>query len=63
MISDREIIFMVREAATEPLPIAVMTVREMRQFAELVAKDCIRIVRTSIDPIQDIKDRYERPAH
>ena len=43
MISDEDIIAMIVEAATEELPIAVMTVREMRQFAEKVAMDCVAI--------------------
>jgi hypothetical protein len=41
MISDDELIGMIRNAATEQLPIAVMTVKEMRQFAQKVAMDCI----------------------
>ena len=41
MINDDELINMIREAATEQLPIAVMTVKEMRQFAQKIARDCL----------------------
>ena len=44
MISYEELVEMVREASTEQLPIAVLTIKEVRQFAEKVALDCINIV-------------------
>ena len=44
MISDEDLIEMIRESATEQLPIAVMTVKEMRQFAEKVALDCVSMI-------------------
>ena len=63
MISDDELIDYIRQAATENLPIAVMTVKEMRQFAQKVALDCVEIVGRSDlnrnDVIKLIKERYE----
>ena len=44
MIEDEELIDMIRASATEQLPIAVMTVKEMRQFATQVARDIIKII-------------------
>jgi aromatic ring-opening dioxygenase LigB subunit len=44
VIADEELIDMIRASATEQLPIAVMTVKEMRQFAEKVALDCISMI-------------------
>jgi hypothetical protein len=56
---------MIRNAATEQLPIAVMTVKEMRQFAQKVAMDCILIAAipnmTPKDIMRVIKDRYDLP--
>lgn len=68
MINDDELIAMIREAATEQLPIAVMTIKEMRQFAEKVALDCIRIMQvphiTKKEIIHVIRNRYEQhPTH
>lgn len=63
MISDETLICMVRTAATEKLPVAVMTINELRHFAEVVAFDCIRIIErpdtTYEDIIKIIKERYE----
>lgn len=42
-ISDDKLIELIRAAATEQLPVAVMTVDEMRQFAKLVAEECAKI--------------------
>ena len=44
MIEDEKLIDMIRASATEQLPIAVMTVKEMRQFATQVARDIIKII-------------------
>ena len=44
MIEDEELIDMIRASATEQLPIAVMTVKEMRQYATQVARDIIKII-------------------
>jgi hypothetical protein len=44
VIEDDELIEMIRASATEQLPIAVMTVKEMRQFAEKIARDIIKII-------------------
>lgn len=63
MIKDEELINMIRASATEQLPIAVMTIKEMRHFALMVALDCINVVETPNmtpkDMIRVIKDRYE----
>lgn len=53
MINDDELIDMIREAATEQLPIAVMTVKEMRQFAQKVARDCL-----ALNDAHRIRTRY-----
>ena len=62
MITDDDLIDMIRGAATEKLPIAVMTMKEMRQFAGAVAKDCVAIVEmknmTTKDISRVIKERY-----
>ena len=62
MIDDQELIDMLRESATEQLPIAVMTVKEMRQFAEKVAEDCIKIVEQKDiyreDIVKTIRNKY-----
>ena len=62
MIKDNELIEMIREAATEKLPIAVMTVKEMRQFAQKVAMECALISAipdmTPRDITRVIKERY-----
>lgn len=62
MIDDQELIDMIRESATEQLPIAVMTVKEMRQFASKVAADCIKIVEQKDiyreDIVKVIRDKY-----
>jgi hypothetical protein len=67
MISDEDIIAMIVEAATEELPIAVMTVREMRQFAEKVAMDCVAIAEipnmAKKDIIRAIRGKYEITKH
>ena len=42
-IDDDKLIELIRAAATENLPVAVMTVDEMRQFAKLVAEECAKI--------------------
>ena len=66
MLTDDELIGMIRNAATEQLPIAVMTVKEMRQFAQKVAMDCILIAAipnmTPKDIMRVIKDRYDLPT-
>jgi hypothetical protein len=63
MIDDDELINMIRASATEQLPIAVMTVKEMRHFALMVALDCIDIIdrsgQTKGQMIRAIKDKYE----
>ena len=63
MIKDEELIEMIRAAATEKLPIAVMTVKEMRQFAQKVAMECAMISAipgmTPKDITRVIKERYE----
>ena len=63
MIKDEELIEMIRAAATEKLPIAVMTVKEMRQFAQKVAMECALISAvpgmTPKDITRVIKERYE----
>ena len=53
MIDDEELIDMIRQSATEQLPIAVMTVKEMRQFAQAVARDC-----AALGDANKIKERY-----
>jgi hypothetical protein len=62
MITDDELIDMIRNAATEQLPIAVMTVNEMRQFAQKVAMECALISAipnmTPRDITRVIKERY-----
>lgn len=62
MIDDQELIDMIRESATEQLPIAVMTVKEMRQFAAKVAEDCIKIVEQKDiyreDIVKTIRNKY-----
>ena len=58
MINDDELIGMIRASATEQLPIAVMTVKEMRQFAQEVARDCLRL-----GSADKIKERYELTEH
>lgn len=62
MIEDDELINMIRDSATEELPIAVMTVKEMRQFAQKVAADCIEMAEfpdiTIEQLIRWMKDRY-----
>lgn len=67
MIRDVELVEMIKDSATEQLPIAVMTVKEMRQFAEKVAMDCIRIIQMEKmgkqDMIRVIKDRYATAKH
>lgn len=63
MIKDEELIDMIRASATEQLPIAVMTVKEMRQFALMVAANCIDIINmpdmTKKDIVRVIKERYD----
>jgi hypothetical protein len=63
VIKDEELIEMIRAAATERLPIAVMTVKEMRQFAQKVAMECALISAvpglTPDDIIRTIKERYD----
>jgi hypothetical protein len=65
-MTDDELIGMIRSAATEQLPIAVMNVKEMRQFAQQVATDCFLIAAipnmTPKDIMRVIKDRYELPT-
>lgn len=67
MIEDEELIDMIRDAATEQLPIAVMTVKEMRQFAEKVARDCIKIVEQKNyyreDIVKAIESKYGIKHH
>jgi hypothetical protein len=62
MISYEELVEMVREASTEQLPIAVLTIKEVRQFAEKVALDCINIVEmpdmAKKDIARVIRERY-----
>jgi hypothetical protein len=62
MIKDDELIEMICAAATEKLPIAVMTVKEMRQFAQKVAMECALISATPNMTPKDItrviKERY-----
>lgn len=67
MIEDEELIDMIRDAATEQLPIAVMTVKEMRQFAQKVARDCIKIVEQKNyyreDIVKAIESKYGIKHH
>lgn len=42
-IDDDKLIDLIRAAATEQLPVAVMTVGEMRRFAQLVAEECAKV--------------------
>ena len=42
-IDDDKLIKMIRAAATEQLPVAVMTVGEMRRFAQLVSEECAKV--------------------
>jgi hypothetical protein len=42
-IDDDKLIDLIKAAATEQLPVAVMTVREMRRFAQLVSEECAKI--------------------
>mgnify|MGYP003328023757 CR=1 FL=1 len=67
MITDDDLVDMIRGAATEKLPIAVMTVREMRQFAEKVAMDCVAIAEipnmAKKDIIRAIRGKYEITKH
>ena len=42
-INDDKLIELIRAAATEALPVAMMTVGEMRQFAKLVAEECAKV--------------------
>lgn len=67
MIEDEELIDMIRASATEQLPIAVMTVKEMRQFAEKVAQDCIKIVEQKNyyreDIVKAIESKYGIKHH
>ena len=42
-INDDKLIELIRAAATEALPVAVMTVGEMRRFAQLVAEECAKV--------------------
>ena len=62
MISYEELVEMVREASTEQLPIAVLTIKEVRQFAEKVALDCINIVEmpdmAKKDIARALRERY-----
>ena len=62
MINYEELVEMVREASTEQLPIAVLTIKEVRQFAEKVALDCINIVEmpdmAKKDIARVIRERY-----
>ena len=63
MIKDEELVDMIRASATEQLPIAVMTVKEMRQFAQKVAAHCVRVASipyvTKKDFIQYIRKEYD----
>jgi len=61
MISDEDLITVIRTAATEQLPIAVMTLKEMRQFAAAIAYDCIWHFTHDSDPVTAIKDLYGLP--
>ena len=67
MIEDEELIDMIRASATEQLPIAVMTVKEMRQFAQKVARDCIKIVEQKNyyreDIVKAIESKYGIKHH
>jgi hypothetical protein len=54
MIKDEELIEMIRDAATEQLPIAVMTVKEMRRFAQLVAEECAKVAEIEYMTPKDI---------
>ena len=67
MITDDDLVDMIRVAATEKLPIAVMSMKEMRHFAELVARDCIAIVlmpdMAKKDIVRLIRSRYAPPQH
>lgn len=42
-IDDDKLIDLIKAAATEALPVAVMTVGEMRRFAQLVAEECAKV--------------------
>lgn len=51
-IDDDKLIELIKAAATEQLPVAVMTVGELRRFAQLVAEECAKIA--------EIKDMVPR---
>ena len=53
-IDDDKLIKMIRAAATEQLPVAVMTVGEMRRFAKLVAEECAKVAEIEYMTPRDI---------
>jgi hypothetical protein len=57
MSDDEELIQMIRGAATEQLPIAVMTIKEMRQFAQKVATRCAELA--SEGGVPAIEEHYD----
>lgn len=61
MISDEDLITVIRAAATEKLPIAVMSLNEMRRFAAAIARDCIWHIEYSRYPINAIEEQYGLP--
>jgi hypothetical protein len=57
MIDDEELIQMIRGAATEQLPVAVMTLKEMRYFAQTVAARCAELA--SEGGVPAIEEHYD----
>lgn len=63
-INDDKLIELIRAAATEQLPVAVMTVGEMRCFAKLVAEECAKVAdmpnMAQSDIARTIRGLYEQ---
>lgn len=53
-IDDDKLIKLIRASATEQLPVAVMTVNEMRRFAQLVAEECAKVAEIEYMTPKDI---------
>ena len=65
-IDDDKLIKQIRASATEQLPVAVMTVGEMRTFAKLVAEECAKVAEiegmAQTDIARTIRGLYDQ-AH
>lgn len=63
-ISEDKLIDLIKAAATEQLPVAVMTVNEMRRFAQLVAEECAKIAEMDnmapVDIARVIRGLYDQ---